>query len=136
MKNGCMGKVLWVDLSRREFHEESIPEALYRKYRDQGLVVLGFPSNDFGAQEPGTEKQIQTFCRLTYGVAFPMFEKTGVREGSAGPLYETLARLSGDYPRWNFHKYLIDRNGRLVDDYLSFTSPQSKTVVDAIERLL
>ena len=66
-------------------------EKLYREYKDRGLVVLGFPSNDFGGQEPGTEKQIQTFCRLTYGVEFPMYEKTRVREGVAGPFYEHLA---------------------------------------------
>ena len=108
-------------------------EALYRDYRDQGLVVLGFPSNDFGAQEPGTEKQIKSFCRLTYGVAFPMFEKTRVREGSADPLYETLARLSGEAPRWNFHKYLIDRNGELVGSYSSAVKPQSEQLVNAIE---
>lgn len=111
-------------------------EAIYRKYKDQGLVVLGFPSNDFGAQEPGTEKQIQTFCRLTYAVEFPMFEKTRVREGSAGPLYETLARISGEYPRWNFHKYLLDRNGRLVGSYSSAVKPQSRKLVMDIEGLL
>jgi len=111
-------------------------EALYRKYKNQGLVVLGFPSNDFGSQEPGTEKQIQAFCRLTYAVEFPMFEKTRVREGSAGPLYETLARISGEYPRWNFHKYLLDRNGRLVGSYSSAVKPQSRKLVMAVEGLL
>jgi glutathione peroxidase len=111
-------------------------EALYAGYRDRGLVVLGFPSNDFGGQEPGTEQQIQDFCRLTYGVKFPMFAKTQVREGKADPLFQGLAEAAGRYPKWNFHKYLIDRDGRMVDDYLSWTSPQSASVVEAIERLL
>ncbi len=111
-------------------------EALYRKYKGQGLVVLGFPSNDFGAQEPGTEQQIQSFCRLTYSVEFPMFEKSRVREGNAEPLYEALARLSGEYPRWNFHKYLLDRNGELAGSYGSAVKPQSRQLVEAIEALL
>jgi glutathione peroxidase len=111
-------------------------EALYAKYRDRGFVVLGFPSNDFGNQEPGTEKQIQDFCRLTYSVRFPMFAKAQVREGSADPLFEGLAEAAGRYPKWNFHKYLLDRDGRVVDDYLSFTSPQSDGLIGAIERLL
>ncbi len=111
-------------------------EALYAQYRDRGLVVLGFPSNDFGGQEPGTEQQIRDFCRLTYSVKFPMFAKTRVRKGDADPFFEGLAETAGRYPKWNFHKYLIGRDGRLVDDYLSFTSPQSGAVVNAIERLL
>ena len=111
-------------------------EALYAKYRDRGLVVLGFPSNDFGAQEPGTEAQIQDFCRLTYSVRFPMFAKTRVKKGAADPLFQALGDTAGRYPKWNFHKYLIDRDGRLVDNYLSFTSPQSRTIVNAVEKLL
>ena len=111
-------------------------EALYAQYREQGLVVLGFPSNDFGNQEPGTEQQIKDFCRLTYSVRFPMFAKTAVARGQAGPLFEGLAQAAGRYPEWNFHKYLIDREGRLVEDYLSWTAPQSEAVVEAIERLL
>ena len=111
-------------------------EALYAKYRDRGLVVLGFPSNDFGNQEPGTEQQIKDFCRLTYSVKFPMFAKTKVRKGNADPFFQRLGEAAGRYPQWNFHKFLIDRNGRLADDFLSFTSPESETMVDAIERLL
>jgi glutathione peroxidase len=111
-------------------------EALYANYRERGLVVLGFPSNDFGGQEPGTEQQIQDFCRLTYSVKFPMFAKTQVRKGQADPLFEGLAQAAGRYPKWNFHKYLLDREGRLVDDFLSWTSPQSSTVIDAIEKAL
>ena len=111
-------------------------EGLYRKYKDKSLVVIGFPSNDFGGQEPGTEKQIQDFCRLTYGVEFPMFEKTRVSRYNAGPVYKTLAKISGEYPQWNFHKYVIDRNGRLVASYNSRVEPQSQSVIDTIEKLL
>lgn len=111
-------------------------EALYADYRDEGLVVLGFPSNDFGGQEPGTEAEIKDFCRLTYGVKFPMFAKTQVREGTTDPFFVALGEAAGRYPKWNFHKYLIDRDGRLVDDYLSITSPQSRRLVEAIEALL
>ena len=111
-------------------------EALYDEYRDRGLVVLGFPSNDFGGQEPGTEAQIQDFCRLTYSVRFPMFAKTHVRKGKADALFQGLTEAAGRYPKWNFHKYLLDREGRLVDNYLSITSPRSGTIVKAIEKLL
>jgi glutathione peroxidase len=111
-------------------------ESLYKSYLERGLVVLGFPSNDFGGQEPGTEQQIQEFCRLTYSVKFPMFAKTSVKKGNADPLFSGLAEAAGRYPKWNFHKYLIDRDGRLVDDYLSWTSPQSSSVIQAIEKLL
>lgn len=111
-------------------------EALYRKYRDRGFVVLGFPSNDFMGQEPGSEQQIKDFCRLTYSVEFPMFEKTQVAKGRAGPLFQRLAEQGGGYPRWNFYKYLIDREGKLVESWSSFTSPDSSKVTEAIERLL
>lgn len=111
-------------------------EALYRKYKDKGLVVLGFPSNDFGGQEPGNEKQIQSFCRLTYGVEFPMFEKTHAAKANADPLYRTLGDMAGEYPQWNFHKYVLDRQGRLIASYNSRIEPQSKTLIETIERLL
>ena len=111
-------------------------EALYRKYKDQGLVVLGFPSNDFMSQEPGNEQEIQKFCRLTYSVEFPMFEKVSVKRGSATPIFERLAAAGAPYPKWNFYKYLIDRNGNYVDYFASMTSPDSSKVVRAIEKLL
>lgn len=111
-------------------------ESLYDKYKDRGLVVLGFPSNDFGNQEPGSEEQIQQFCRLTYSVEFPMFEKMHVKKGKASPLYQYLAAQTGAYPKWNFYKYLIDREGRVVDYFSSITSPESKKLVKAIEKLL
>ncbi|MCG8018375.1 MAG: glutathione peroxidase [Candidatus Thiodiazotropha sp. 'RUGA'] len=111
-------------------------EKLYRDYQEQGLVVLGFPSNDFGAQEPGSEKQIQSFCRNTYSIEFPMFEKTRVRKGNADPLYQVLARKAGEYPAWNFHKYLLNREGELVGSFPSRTKPQSQELVNAIKDLL
>lgn len=111
-------------------------EKLYAAYKDRGLVVLGFPSNDFGHQEPGTEQQIQNFCRLTYGVQFPMFAKTRVRKVNADPLYERLGTIAGEYPTWNFHKYLINREGRLVASYSSFTKPDSDRLVSQIESML
>ncbi len=111
-------------------------EALYDRYRDQGLVVLGFPSNDFANQEPGNEEQIQDFCRLTYSVEFPMFEKLSVKKDRADPFYQYLAHQTGVYPKWNFYKYLIDRKGKVVEVFSSMTSPKSRTLVHAIERLL
>ena len=109
-------------------------EALYAKYKDQGLVVLGFPSNDFAHQEPGSEKDVQSFCRLTYGVKFPMFAKTHVKQDNADPLYQTLGKLTGTYPKWNFYKYLLDRKGNIVDVAWSLTKPRK--LRKTIERLL
>ena len=110
-------------------------EALYSEHKDDGLVVLGFPSNDF-RQEYTDETQIQEFCRLTYSVEFPMFEATSVREGTSDPLYRQLAALSGEYPRWNFHKYLIGRDGRLVASFPSQVAPDDPRLVEAVEALL
>ena len=111
-------------------------EALHAKYGERGLAVLGFPSNDFGGQEPGSEQQIQDFCRLTYSVKFPMFAKTTVRKGKADPLFEGLAQAAGRYPKWNFHKYLIGRDGQIIDDFLSLTAPDSRRLIKAIEAAL
>jgi glutathione peroxidase len=111
-------------------------EKLYDTYKERGLVVLGFPSNDFANQEPASEEEIQDFCRLTYSVQFPMFEKIHVKKGKAAPLYQYLAEQTGAYPKWNFYKYLIDRDGNVVDYYSSITGPESRKLVDALERLL
>jgi glutathione peroxidase len=99
-------------------------------------VVLGFPSNDFGAQEPGNETHIQSFCRNTYSIEFPMFEKTRVRKGNADPLFQVLASKAGEYPGWNFHKYLLNREGALVGSFPSQVKPQSHELVNAINDLL
>ncbi len=111
-------------------------EKLYEEYGEAGLVVLGFPSNDFAGQEPGTEEEIQSFCRLTYGVKFPMFEKTTVKKGNANPLFAALADASGTYPTWNFHKFLIGRDGKLVREFSPRTQPYDGALVAAIEAAL
>jgi glutathione peroxidase len=111
-------------------------EALYRKYRDRGLVVLGFPSNDFMGQEPRNEGEIARFCRLTYKVEFPMFAKSHVRKGAADPLFQRLAAAGAPYPKWNFFKYLIDPQGRYVDYWSSLTPPSSERIAQAIELAL
>ncbi len=111
-------------------------EALYDTYKERGLVVLGFPSNDFANQEPGSEAEIKTFCRMTYGVQFPMFAKTRVKKKNADPLYQKLGETADSWPKWNFHKYLLDRDGQIVGSYGSFTKPQSKKLVKQIESLL
>ena len=111
-------------------------EALYKKYKDQGLVVLGFPSNDFANQEPGSDKQIHSFCRLTYGVNFPMFSKSHVARGKANPLYKHYASLTGVYPRWNFHKFLVDRKGKIIGNFRSTVEPNDPKLVAMIEKSL
>ena len=111
-------------------------ENLYETYGEQGFVVLGFPSNDFMGQEPGTEEQIEEFCRLTYGVKFPMFEKTSVKKADAHPFYVALAESSGTYPSWNFHKYLIGRDGAFIEQFSPRTKPDNKELVAAVETAL
>jgi len=111
-------------------------ESLYEEYRDDGLVVLGFPSNDFAGQEPGTEEQIQDFCRLTYSIRFPMFEKTTVRKGNAHPFFARLASLAGTYPTWNFHKYLIGRDGELIAEFSPRTQPYDDRLLATLETAL
>jgi glutathione peroxidase len=111
-------------------------EKLYRRYRDKGFAVLGFPANDFGGQEPGANKEIAQFCRLNYGVTFPMFSKTSVVGPSANPLYRALAARTGKPPRWNFHKYLLDRAGQPVAVFESAVDPADPRVTSQIEKLL
>lgn len=110
-------------------------EALYARYRDRGLVVLGFPSNDF-AQESGSNKDIADFCENTFGVKFPMFTKTAVRGSDANPLFKELAAQTGTSPKWNFYKYLIGRDGRAVAAYGSTTTPDDRGFVKALEQQL
>lgn len=111
-------------------------EALYAKYQSRGFVVLGFPSNDFGKQEPGNSKEIADFCYNTFGVKFPMFAKSSVKGDAVNPLYAQLIQASGTRPKWNFYKYLIDRKGKVVDVYSSITTPENKGLVAAIEKAL
>ncbi len=111
-------------------------EALYSKYQSRGLVVLGFPSNDFGGQEPDDAKKIADFCANTYGVKFPMLAKSHVRGAEVNPLHAELIKITGTTPKWNFYKYLIARDGRSVTAYGSMTSPESPDFVADIEKLL
>ncbi|MDQ1920816.1 glutathione peroxidase [Massilia pseudoviolaceinigra] len=111
-------------------------EKLYAKYGSKGLVVLGFPSNDFGKQEPGNAKEIADFCYNTYGVKFPMFAKTSVTGAAANPLHAGLIKATGKEPKWNFTKYLIDRNGKVIEHYPSKVTPQDKQLVSKIEQAL
>lgn len=110
-------------------------QALWSSYRDKGLVVIGVPSNDFGGQEPSADGKIKEFCEVTFGVDFPMTGKAKVKGPDAHPFYKWVAAQKGA-PQWNFHKYLIDGEGRLVAAYGSMTSPTGKTLVAAIEPLL
>ncbi|MFM2261737.1 MAG: hypothetical protein RI959_413 [Pseudomonadota bacterium] len=110
-------------------------EALHAKYQAQGLVVLGFPSNDF-SQESGTNREIADFCENTFGVKFPMFTKTSVSGPQAVPFFQQLAAQTDQKPRWNFYKYLVSREGRAVKAYTSMSGPDDKALVRDIERLL
>ena len=111
-------------------------EALYAKYSKQGLVVLGFPSNDFGKQEPGSSKEIADFCYNTYGVKFPMFAKSSVTGANVNPLHANLIKLTGKEPKWNFTKYLIDRHGKVIEYFPSKVTPDDKQFVSQIEKAL
>ena len=108
-------------------------EALYEKYKDRGFVILGFPSNDFGGQEPGTPQEIQTFCSTTYQVTFPLFEKVVTKAGpEQAPIY-TFLTATHDAPKWNFTKYLIDRDGHVIASFPSKVTPDDPALVGAIE---
>jgi glutathione peroxidase len=110
-------------------------EALYDKYKGKGLVVLGFPSNDF-AQEPANNQKIADFCENTYGVKFPMFSKTTVRGSDASPLFKQLTQITDTSPKWNFYKYLISRDGKQVKSFNSNTDPMDKAFLAEVEKLL
>lgn len=110
-------------------------ELLYDRYKSKGLVVLGFPSNDF-SQEPDDNQKIADFCENTFGVKFPMFSKTSVRGEQASPFFKQLTRLTQTAPKWNFYKYVISRDGQRVKAYSSMTGPQDKAFLQDIEQLL
>ena len=111
-------------------------EALHSKYAGRGLVVMGFPSNDFGQQEPGDAKKIAETCFNFYGVRFPMFSKVTVKGAGTHPLYAQLTQATGQAPGWNFHKYLVDRQGRVVASFNSDVAPEDKRLTAELERLL
>jgi len=110
-------------------------QALHQKYNKRGLVILGFPSNDFGQQEPGSNKEIAEFCDRTYAVKFEMFGKTSVAAGQSA-LYDDLAKATGERPKWNFHKYLVARDGKTAVSFPSKIEPESPEFVAKLEQLL
>ena len=111
-------------------------EALHEEMKDNGVAVLGFPSNDFGGQEPGSPTEIAEFCRLTYGVTFPMFEKVVTKPGAEqSPVYTFLGE-SGDLPAWNFSKYVVDKQGQVVAFFPSNVTPEDPALRNAIEAAL
>ena len=111
-------------------------QGLWERYRDQGLVVIGVPSNDFGGQEPGSEAEIKHFCSVNFAVDFPMTEKTAVRGGKAHPFYRWAVEQGAEAPGWNFHKYLIAPDGTLAATFATGVEPTSERVVDAVEEVL
>jgi glutathione peroxidase len=113
-------------------------EKLYLDYKDKGLVIVGVPSNDFGGQEPGQAKEIASFCKLNYGVTFPLADKTVVSGEAADPLYVWAGKSAGmlGKPTWNFHKYLFGRDGRFIDWFSTPTKPESAKIVAAVEKAL
>lgn len=113
-------------------------EKLWLANKEKGLVVVGVPSNDFGAQEPGTAGEIASFCKLSYGVTFPLTDKLLVKGGAAHPLYQWATARAGDAgrPKWNFHKYLFDRNGRFIDWFSSRALPEGPRLTAAVKEAL
>lgn len=115
-------------------------EKVYERFKDRGFVVLGFPSNDFGAQEPGSAEEIKKFCKANYGVSFPLFKKNPVTGDDIQPLYKYLTTQTSNEVngsiKWNFTKFLVNRKGEVVDRYSPMTPPSRKTVTDSIEKLL
>jgi glutathione peroxidase len=107
-------------------------QAVHAKYKDRGFSVLAFPSNDFGEQEPGSAKEIAAFCTSKYGVTFPLFEKVKTKGDGQSPIYKVLADAKGP-PKWNFHKYLVDKTGRVVAAWPSSVKPDSREITEAIE---
>jgi glutathione peroxidase len=111
-------------------------EAVYEKYKSKGLVIVGFPANNFGLQEPGTDEEIQTFCRSKYMVTFPMFSKISVKGDDKAPLYQYLTGTGGGEIKWNFTKFLTDKDGKVITRFESAVTPDSPQVISAIEAAL
>jgi glutathione peroxidase len=110
-------------------------EKLFEQYQGKGMVILGFPSNDFGGQEPGTAEQIHAFCQKNYGVTFPMFEKVHTKGAEQAPVYKFVTAKSGE-PKWNFTKYLVGKDGQVKKMFPSNVTPESKELHDAIDAAL
>ena len=111
-------------------------EAVYEKYKSKGLVIVGFPANNFGFQEPGTDEEIQKFCRSKYMVTFPMFSKISVKGSDKAPLYQYLTSTGGGEIQWNFTKFLVDKDGKVIKRFESAVTPDSPEVISAIEGAL
>ena len=111
-------------------------EKLYEKYKDKGFVVLGFPANNFGAQEPGTNDEIKTFCTRNYNVTFPMYSKISVKGSDKAPLYKFLTDSAGGEVKWNFTKFLVDENGKVISRFESAVEPDSSELAGAVEKAL
>ncbi len=111
-------------------------EKLYEQYKDKGFVILGFPSNDFGGQEPGTSAEIKKFCSLKYNVTFPMFEKVKTKGSGQSPVYAFLSKDGRGEPKWNFHKYLVGKDGQVLAVFPSATEPESAELKKAIDAAL
>ena len=113
-------------------------QKLYELYKDKGLVVLGIPSNQFGGQEPGSEKEIKDFCETNFNITFPMTSKYDVKGDEAHPIYLWAKQTYGNstVPKWNFHKILINKQGKVEDTFVSFTEPMSKKLIKKIEKIL
>ena len=111
---------------------------IWEEYQDKGVIIIGIPSNDFGQQEPGTNKEIKNFCEAKFGITFPMTEKVSVKGENAHPFYKWAKENHGNssIPKWNFHKIVIGKNGKIADTFASITSPSSKKFITAIEKAL
>ena len=113
-------------------------QKIWEKYQARGVIMLGIPSNDFGNQEPGSNQEIKNFCEAKFGISFPMTEKVSVKGESAHPFYKWAKKKHGKsaVPKWNFHKIIIGKNGKIVDTFASITNPSSKKFVEALEKAL
>ena len=113
-------------------------QKIWEKYQSRGVIILGVPSNDFGNQEPGSSQEIKNFCEAKFGINFPMTEKVSVKGESAHPFYKWAKKNHGKsaVPKWNFHKIIIGKNGKIVDTFSSITNPSSKKFVKALEKAL
>jgi glutathione peroxidase len=113
-------------------------QKLYDNFKDKGLIIIGVPTNQFGGQEPGTEAEIKNFCETNFNITFPMTSKYDVKSNNAHPIYKWAKETFGKstVPKWNFHKILINKNGKIEDTFASFTSPMSKKIINKLDQIL